>query len=293
MREEQSRPGLDTLADYLEGLLSEQESREVERWVAEDATTAELLRELEELPGLLLAADPVEPMPADVVDRVDAALAEAALVRGGAHDAPAEPARPAAAPRRNDQGAGGVVVPLRRRRWLAPALSAAAMVGVVALGAQVVGSVGTGDSSSPTSADDAAAGSDEAESAGGLTAREQTGNAPGYTAGMLPPVRTDTFATDVADALTDPTTDLQRVDGVDVEEAAGLPSTLLSGDCPVDLGAGRFLPIRLDGDVAVLVLRRIPGEPGRREALAYSPRCPDGDEEGDLQPLVRAEITLP
>jgi len=60
MSEEPSRPGLDTLADYLEGLLSEAENREVERWVTEDATTAELLHELERLPGLL-AADPVGP----------------------------------------------------------------------------------------------------------------------------------------------------------------------------------------------------------------------------------------
>jgi hypothetical protein len=290
MKEEQSRPGLDTLADYLEGLLSEQESREVERWVAEDATTAELLRELQELPGLL-TTDPVGPMPADVVDRVDAALAEAALLQGGpAHDAPAETARPAVAPRRVDESAGGVVVPLRRRRWLAPALSAAAMVGVVAIGAQVVSSVGTGDSSSSNSADGAGS-AGEAEAAEDEMAREPAGGAPEYSAGMLPPIRTDAFATDVTDVLTNPTTDLNRVDGVDVEAAAGLPSTILSGDCPVDLGAGRFLPIRLDGDVAVLVLRRIPGEPGRREALAYSPRCPDG--EAELQPLARAEITVP
>lgn len=285
MSEERSRPTLDTLADYLEGLLTEEENRAVERWVAEDAVTAELLHELEELPGLL-AADAVEPMPGDVVGRVDAALAAAARDDHAGRET----------------GAGAVVVPLRRRRWLAPALAAAAVVGMVAIGSQVVSSVG------PIGMDSAG----EAGGGGALTDGEaadrsvpesEEAQAPTDSGGgvPLPPsadeapsIRTDSFASDVNRALDAD----ELVRGGRMDWSAGLAErrsryTILSRGCAVDLGADRVLPIRLDGDPALLVLRRIPGEPDRREALAYPARCPDGEEEANEEPLASAVVLLP
>ena len=290
MSEEPSRPGLDTLADYLEGLLSEAENREVERWVTEDATTAELLHELERLPGLL-AADPVGPMPPDVVARVDAALAES--VRAGGD-------RAADAPRGVEEKAGAVVVPLRRRRWLAPALAAAVTVSVVAIGAQVVSSVGpTGGDDAQTSAgrgtaDRADDGHEEAE--GGNVAPDSADGPTSdlrYSLGMLPPVRTGTFATDVADALGNRRAGWLAGERAESDAGDDARDSFFSAGCSVELGAGRVLPIRLDGELAVLLLRRIPGAPGRREALAYPARCGDLEAQPSPQPLVRAVVTLP
>jgi hypothetical protein len=283
MSDEPARPDLDTLADYLEGLLGAQESREVERWVAEDAATADLLHELERVPGLL-AADPVGPMPRDVVDRVDAALAEASQ---------AGSPRPAAAPRSPEEGAGAVVVPLRRR-WLAPTLAAAAMLGVVAIGAQVVSSVDTSGQDGAGDAGSAAdAPADVERDAGAQEDAAPGAEAPTYSASMLPPIRTEAFATDVADALGNRPSDWVAAERAVTDAGVRLRDSVLTDECPVELGAGRVLPIRLDGDLAVLLLRRIPGEPDRREALAYPARCGDLSAEATPQPLARAVIVLP
>jgi anti-sigma factor RsiW len=77
------RPEVDVLADYVEGLLDDDARAQVQRHIAEDPDTAALVAELETLPRLL-AATPMEPMPADVVARVDAALARESQDRAAA-----------------------------------------------------------------------------------------------------------------------------------------------------------------------------------------------------------------
>jgi hypothetical protein len=230
-------------------------------------------------------------MPPDVVARVDAALAES--VRAGGD-------RAADAPRGVEEKAGAVVVPLRRRRWLAPALAAAVTVSVVAIGAQVVSSVGpTGGDDAQTSAgrgtaDRADDGHEEAE--GGNVAPDSADGPTSdlrYSLGMLPPVRTGTFATDVADALGNRRAGWLAGERAESDAGDDARDSFFSAGCSVELGAGRVLPIRLDGELAVLLLRRIPGAPGRREALAYPARCGDLEAQPSPQPLVRAVVTLP
>ncbi|MDQ3629174.1 MAG: hypothetical protein M3419_10270, partial [Actinomycetota bacterium] len=83
MAEPIRRPEVDVLADYVEGLLGTDARAQVERHIAQDPETAALVAELEALPDLL-AATAVEPMPADVVARVDAALARESQDRAAA-----------------------------------------------------------------------------------------------------------------------------------------------------------------------------------------------------------------
>ena len=291
MSEEHVRPDLDMLADYLEDLLSDEERAEVERAVAEDPSTAALLAELEGLPALL-AADPPEPMPAYVVARIDAALADEAAAAKKAESAKG------LAPVRS--------LSSRRRRWLAPALAAAAAVGVVGLGAQVVTSgMGSGTSQDAESAMDAGAGADEA-------AGEP--EAPGESERMLGPkdeatqwrtsdlveLSADSFSEDVASAFADrPRTfardrvaDVLQRDGLALEESRGL---IVEARCDFDLPSGRVLPARLDGEAALLVLRRVPGEPDQRDVLAFPAECPApaDDTASDVPPLASTRLPFP
>jgi hypothetical protein len=110
---------------------------------------------------------------------------------------------------------------------------------------------------------------------------------------MLPSIRTEAFATEVADALGDRPAGWRTAQRDGNDAVAALRGSVFTDACSVDLGAGRVRPIRLDGDLAVLLLRRIPGEPDRREALAYPARCGDLSTEATPQPLARAVIVLP
>ncbi|CAN5277074.1 hypothetical protein BH24ACT12_BH24ACT12_09680 [soil metagenome] len=119
MAEPIRRPEVDVLADYVEGLLDDDARAQVQRHIVEDPDTAALVAELETLPRLL-AATPMEPMPADVVARVDAALARESQDRAAASAA---------------DRVGGLP---RHRRWLVPAMAAAATAGIIAIAAPVV-----------------------------------------------------------------------------------------------------------------------------------------------------------
>jgi hypothetical protein len=288
MSEEHVRPDLDMLADYLEDLLSDEERAEVERAVAEDPSTAALLAELEGLPALL-AADPPEPMPADVVARIDAALAdEAAAAKRAESSENLAPVRS---------------LPSRRRRWLAPALAAAAAVGVVGLGAQVVTSgMGSGAGQDAESAMDAGAGADEAASEPEVqpSSRDRPREGAPRRAEELVELSADSFSEDVASALADrPRTfardrvaDFLQRDGLAYEESRGL---IVEAGCGFDLPSGRVLPARLDGQAALLVLRRVPGEPDQRDVLAFPAECPApaDDTASDVPPLASTRLPFP
>lgn len=291
MSEEHVRPDLDMLADYLEGLLPDEERAEVERAAAEDPSTAALLAELGGVPALL-ASDPPEPMPADVVARIDAALADEAAAAKAAESSES------LAPVRS--------LPSRRRRWLAPALAAAAAVGVVGLGAHVVTSgMGSGASQEAESATDAGAGADEAAgdpaSQPDSLDRPENGATEGRRGDDFVELSAESFPEDVASAFADgPRTFardrvadyLLRGDGLAYEESRGL---IVEAGCGFDLPSGRVLPVRLDGEAAVLVLRRVPGEPDQRDVLAFPAECPvaSGATMSDVPPLASTRLPFP
>ncbi|MFI6583309.1 anti-sigma factor family protein [Embleya sp. NPDC050493] len=147
---------VEVLSDLVEGLLDPEQATAVHAHLAECAEcrdTRDALAEVREL----LGAQPAEPMPADVVARIDDALALAALPPPRPAEAPsvgiprtsvpaaAAPPAPTAAPHASDHGFDHGVVHLdaaRRRRRRGPLLLAAAAVAAVALGVTVL--VGTG-----------------------------------------------------------------------------------------------------------------------------------------------------
>ncbi|MFE5326993.1 anti-sigma factor family protein [Embleya sp. NPDC056575] len=146
---------VEVLSDLVEGLLTTAEAAALDAHLAECAEcrdTRDALAEVREL----LGGQPAEPMPADVIARIDDALALAALPP----PRPAEPPKPLPMPvsavtpprapntpptRHGAPPAEHVVVPLdrARRRRRGPLLLIAAAAAAVALGVTIV--VGTGD----------------------------------------------------------------------------------------------------------------------------------------------------
>jgi hypothetical protein len=143
------RVSLEELADLDAGLLTEDEERQLRRRIANDPDAADLLAELEHLHtalGELHELDD-EPVPDDVVARVDAALAAAAAPATDPKNTPAPPASDEsqtapvvdlAAARENGPVTrrGRSARPSRMRRFTVGALSvaAAAVVAVVVSG---------------------------------------------------------------------------------------------------------------------------------------------------------------
>ncbi|MYS79812.1 anti-sigma factor family protein [Embleya scabrispora] len=169
---------VEVLSDLVEGLLTPERTTAVEAHLAECAEcrdTRDALAEVREL----LGGQPVEPMPADVIARIDDALALAALPPPRPAEAPSvgiptaelfalpnpvaptSPVSSAGAGDTADVAEHNVVrldsAPRRRRRG--PLLLVAAAVAAVALGVTVV--VGTGDdrdsSGRPSAANDKSA----------------------------------------------------------------------------------------------------------------------------------------
>lgn len=282
MTEPIRRPEVDVLADYVEGLLDADARVQVERHIAEDPRTAELVAELEALPGML-AAVPVEPMPAEVVARVDAALARES------QDRAASPV------------AHQVRAVSRSRRWLAPALAVAGTVAVVAIAAPVLLDQGGPDAGVESAGDAPAAqeeGSDDAapESLTDEAEQDPPPGAPGGGSGAGDPAAlTSTgFASQVealyADAEPATEEDLAAASGGpgDVEQPFTLPAERLTERvapvCVGDVESTFRTAIILDGEPAYLLVygSRVGGGP--QQAVAFF--C-DGDEATilDQQPV--------
>lgn len=194
-----------------------------------------------QLRRLLADARHTDPMPSDVVARLDRVLA-------GLAD---EPARAAKVVRLAD----------RRRRATRLLVAAAAVVAVGFGGSQVVdgfdGFSGAGDASSPA----AEAGQDEDAAEGA--------EAPGPTSGELEPqspadrrrlakVRAQAFADDTAE-LRDgiATYEYSFVDGELTEDQADLARAVCSAGA---WGAGRYVAVRYAGDPGWIVFRRPQGD---------------------------------
>lgn len=194
---------------------------------------------------LAAAAGPPPRTPEDVVARLDDTLA--GLVAEGDLEPTASPAVTSLAS--------------RRRRW--PQLTAAAAaVAVVALGIGNVLDTGAGDAGSASDAPAAAERGASPESAPGVVADDRTGvpetdaldGAAGRVGGA-PRLRTGSL-----------TADVQRVVDLSLSVGGRTDQPSWTG-CPTPPTGpdGLALPVRLDGDRAVLVLRAPRGEQRRAE----------------------------
>lgn len=270
----------------------------------------------EQVRRLLADARHDEPMPADVVARLDAVLAGLAAdptarddITADA-DQPDEPLAAAALRAEPDEPAGATVLPLlpRRRPWGGILLVAAAAVVVAAVG---FGQIERGDGPEATAgreeagaASDAQGGAteegpgstaltgpaDEAESGATLASPglPVNGSDPeaslderyAASGGELPEIRPEHFADDVRTALEL----LARSSAVGPEssDAAGAAEAAPAFPCePADWGPGTLLPVTYQGAPAVLALRPPTGESQVADLL----RCGSGD-------VVRS-VTLP
>jgi len=254
-------PDVVDLAEYAEGVLDASRQSAVEQHVRECDDCAATLVELAGLPETLAQA-PVPPLPADVADRLDRAIADEASARAS---------KPADKPRPN-------VVPIReRRRWLAPVLVAAAVIGVIGIAVPALDN-GTGGSSdsSASSADEqgSAAGSsrsssqDKAVKPRGTPELSTVPSASGATVALS----SESFARDVAKSFL-PGQQERIVPGpADKPEASAESyAAQVSGLCPdptaASLPSGALHEITLDGTPAHLLI----SQPGSAtDAVAFS-----------------------
>ena len=187
----------------------------------------------EELVRRLLAeARHDEPMPADVVARLEGVLDGLAAEERPAHGPVQGPAQgPAPLPRVWDGR--------RRRRWAVGLVAAAAAVAAIALAPRL--------SLSSGSSGDGAASSD---SAGASSSKSEA-------VGPVGELHRDTFAADVRRTVR-----RLRVPGAGVAAPGGAPEAFSCA--AADWGPGTPSPVRLDGRAAMLVLR--PPVAGRQVA---------------------------
>ena len=267
-------PDVVDLAEYAEGTLDPARQPDVEQHVRECAECTRTLADLAGLPETLSQA-PVPPMPAEVADRLDRAIAAEASARATATSAASD----------------ATVVPMRpRRRWLAPVLAAAAVVGVIGIAVPVLDNGGQ-------DSDDA--GGSEASNA----QRDQAGRVPnnggadrtldGETKESLraetqriESLSSATFGRDVARIY------FPDQDKRPLPEQSAIASDdqrryvrAVEGLCPLpddlDLPGGWIVPITLDGDPAHLLLSQ---PPPVTDAVAFT--C-DGSD-----PRILATTTL-
>jgi hypothetical protein len=240
----------------------------------DDATTPEA----EQVRRLLAAAGgPTPELPPDVGGRLDDVLA--GLVAERAHAAPGSP--PA------DQVTGVTELGERRRRRWPQLLVAAAAVSVLGIG---IGNVMDGGVVSMDSGGEAATTADSAGSAAGppegeRESADQEGAAPAPADEQELDAAKDELpggargALDTRDAprlrTSSLTVDLQRLEdfGLAVPVADSRARWALACVRPETAAGDEWLPVRLDGEEAVLVLRA-PAD-GRRTAEVFT--CDDGD----------------
>lgn len=213
----------------------------------------------EQLRELLAEARLDEPMPADVVARLDGVLAD--LGAGGESTPTPLPDRAAA----------------RRRRRRSLVLAAAAVVAIGVGGTQVDLSGGTGADSGVAARDsggDAGAES-QAEPRTESTAPGPDADSPAATALAAGPVvlHPDTFVRDVRRSLAPSDVGAWNLDRQTNDDRAARsgPGTMMESYAArcgrVDAGRGRQLPAQYDGEPAILVLR--PAEAGVRQVDLY------------------------
>jgi hypothetical protein len=240
-------PDVVDLAEYAEGTLDPTRQSTVDQHVRDCADCTRTLADLAGLPETLAQA-PVPPLPAEVADRLDRAIAAEASAR-------------AAAPSRSPDP---TVVPMRpKRRWLAPVLAAAAVVGVIGLAIPVLNNASDSSDDAGTSAAESrdSAGQPSVEGGGALD------KAPGQDRELAPRLAREvaalssaTFGKDVARVFFPDQNKQPLVTGkaTVMEPDQEAYRSQVEGLCPapggVDLPYGWVVAIRLDGDPAHLLI---------------------------------------
>lgn len=214
---------------------------------------------------LLAGARHDEPVPADVVARLDGVLAQLAAEGPRAID-PAPPA---------PHEAEVVDLAARRRRRVTGLLGAAAAVVVLGVGiSQVVDTTSGGDAESSSDSakssvageqadDDAGASAEDAPAPSAPLASEPTSGMP-VKPGKVPAISKKTFGQAVLTlrgAAVVPSTDSDRVGG---DELTTVPMFVCP---PAAFGEGRLLAVRYEGAPAVLAYRSATGETQSVELL--------------------------
>lgn len=197
---------------------------------------------------LLAEARHDEPIPADVAARLDAAIAGLVADRpdASAADEPS-PDVPSLADRRAS----------RRKGWIG--------LGLVAAAAAVVGGIAVGQSLQTPGHDASTAGA--ADSGGDSAGSFSEGSAAdprvveGYLRYGVHPLSSERLAADVP-ALVDGLAGEKRVDGSGSLVAVDFPCQ------PADWGPGELVPVLLDREPAVLVLRPADGDRQQADVLA-------------------------
>lgn len=214
---------------------------------------------------LLAGARHDEPVPADVVARLDGVLAQLA----GEGPRAVDPAPPA------PHGAEVVDLAARRRRRVTGLLGAAAAVVVLGVGvSQVVDTTSGGDADSSSPARSSAADEEAAADSGAGAAEEApVPSAPlasdlpsqmPVRPGKIPAISRKTFGQAVLSlrgAALVPSTDSDRVGG---DELTTVPMFVCP---PAAFGEGRLLAVRYEGAPAVLAYRSASGQTQSVELL--------------------------
>lgn len=152
-----AHPDVIEIADLAEGILSTERAAEVRTHIDSCAQCADVLASLQEISGLLGGLPEPEPMPLDIAQRIDAALAAESRPGATQPDVPRETPRPPSTPRFHADVPRGTSAPAgrstaptgpgrgaqRRRRLLLAAASCAAILALGGLTYQLATQVGT------------------------------------------------------------------------------------------------------------------------------------------------------
>jgi Putative zinc-finger len=194
MAELSQHPDVVDLAEYAEDLLDDPRRAAVEQHVRGCPDCTATLADLAGLPQTLATA-PIPPLPADVAQRLDQAIAAESASRASGWSGTAR------------------VTPLRpKRRWLAPVAAAAAVIGAVAIAVPVV------NSGSDTGTDDAGSEVQSSREAdvddGGAFEEDDKGAAQPGPADQAPviPLTSESFGRDVIDGFYGGSSDLRSRD---------------------------------------------------------------------------------
>jgi hypothetical protein len=267
-------PDVVDLAEYAEGVLDPDRRSAVDHHVRGCLDCARTLSDLGELPDALAQA-PVPPMPADVADRLDRAVAAESTARASLWDGAAK----------------AEVTPLRsRRRWLGPVVAAAAVLGVIGIAVPALDNAGNDDSAGESAATGESSADQDLRSEPGDT----SGAAPELEdgAGAVPPadLSSDHFGQDVLETFYNGSAALRldrkmetlSVPGADAyrESVEAIPD-LCSADEQPSVPNGQVDAVTYDGADAELLRLEV----GRTvEAIAF--RCDAGE------PIVLDAVTL-
>ena len=268
----------ETIADLQEGLLDGEPARRARSHLQDCPVCAAGDGALSDVPLLLAAAGDTGPMPADVIGRLDAALASEPAVRPGAATVAAL-ADHARVPR----------APLNMRL-----LQAAAVLVLLLAGAGIAVSAWNGGSDTSTSADSSAGagsadqGAPEAASAYPVTASGRNWDeesvlaaVPELVSGTLNPPAAASPGSDAgSDAGTDAGSD-ERARELASAPAGRLADGPALAECVGRLNLGPVTPLSVDlaqwrGSPAGVIVLPTPDDPATVDVFVVEPSCPEG-----------------